>query len=122
MFQGIPPPFTPRIGLAIPTYGPVTPTIVLAFRTVAGSADPAVDAIPTRPSARTASVTTSFFMPPPPVVRSCPLGALRTTVGEGSSGRGSDLGLGVVVVLVRGHRLARGRPPRALLLGQLAEG
>src|SRR5215472_17249492 len=34
--QGSPPPATPRTGLAVPTYGPVTGVIVENFSTVAG--------------------------------------------------------------------------------------
>src|SRR5215467_9800343 len=44
MIHGSPPPGTVRIGLAVPTYGPVTGVIVVNFKIVPGSAPAGADA------------------------------------------------------------------------------
>src|SRR5215469_4655800 len=44
MIHGSPPPGTVRIGLAVPTYGPVTGVIVVNFTIVPGSAPAGADA------------------------------------------------------------------------------
>src|SRR5215472_1545358 len=44
MIHGSPPPGTVRIGLAAPTYGPVTGVIVVNFKIVPGSAPAGADA------------------------------------------------------------------------------